>query len=275
MARLKVADFNLTYTLECGQIFRVNKHDGWYFVNTMDKLIKIRQKGNMLEYYGADKSFITRFLSLDVDMDKIVKEINRDEYIKQAVKEYEGLRLIRQHPWECLISFIFSAASNIPRIKSCMDGVSKHFGKKITIGGFESYTFPGCGEINDIKRLNMSRPGFRGKYVFEANAKVNEDVLYSLKALPYEQAKNTLKDIKGVADKVADCVLLFSLDFMEAFPVDTWIKKIMQELYFKNKEASNKEIRRFAGNYFGQYAGYAQQYLYMHARNRLISRSFS
>lgn len=269
MAKLKVEHFNLAYTLECGQIFRVNKHKSWYYVNTMDKLIKVRQNGNALEYYGANKSFITNFFSLDMPLKNIIKEINNDTHIKQAIKEYDGLRLIRQHPWECLISFIFSAASNIPRIKACIDGVSRHFGKKIVIDGFESYTFPKCGEINDTKKLEKARPGFRGKYVFEANCKVKENYLDSLRELPYEHAKNALKEIKGVAEKVADCVLLFSLDFMEAFPVDTWIKKIMQELYFHNKEVSNKEIRSFANDYFGQYAGYAQQYLYMFARNRL------
>ncbi|MGR3180031.1 MAG: DNA-3-methyladenine glycosylase family protein [Candidatus Anammoxibacter sp.] len=273
MAKLKVEDFNLSYTLECGQIFRVNKHDDWYYVNSMDKLIKVRQKGDSLEYYGANRSFMTHFFSLDVPLKKIVKEINKDKYIKQAVKEYKGLRLIRQHPWECLISFIFSAASNIPRIKSCMDGVAEHFGKRITIDGFESYTFPNCGKINNTKKLEKAKPGFRGKYVLEASATIKDGYLDSLRALPYEQAKDALKEIKGVADKVADCVLLFSLDFMEAFPVDTWISKIMQELYFKNNEVPNKEIRRFADDYFGPYAGYAQQYLFMYARSRASSTS--
>ena len=268
MAKLKTDLFNLEYTLECGQIFRVNKHNGWYYVNAMDKLIKIRQDGDTLEYFGANKSFITNFLSLDVPLKKIIKEINRDDYMKRATKEYEGLRLIRQHPWECLISFIFSAASNIPRIKSCVDGVSKCFGKKITTGDFESYTFPGCGEINDTKKLEKAKPGFRGKYVYEASETIKENHLESLRSKPYEEAKNALKEIKGVADKVADCVLLFSLDFMEAFPVDTWINKIMQELYFDSNTVNKKEIRTFANEYFGKYAGYAQQYLFMYARNR-------
>lgn len=268
LAKLKVKDFNLAYTLECGQIFRINKHADWYFVNTTDKLIKVRQKSNILEYYGAEKSFITNFLSLDIPFNDIINEISKDKHMNAAINEYNGLRLISQDPWECLISFIFSAASNIPRIKSCMDNVALYFGKKISVDGFESYTFPECGKINCMDKLNKGKPGFRGKYVFEANSTVTDKRLNSLRTLPYEQAKNSLKEIKGVADKVADCVLLFSLDFMEAFPVDTWIKKIMQELYFNNNDVSNKEIRTFANNYFGRYAGYAQQYLFMYARNR-------
>ncbi len=268
MAKLKVNDFNLAYTLECGQIFRINKVGDWHFVNSRDKLIKLRQKGDTLEYYGATKPFITKFLSLDVPLKKICDEVNKDEFMSNAIKAYKGMRLIRQDPWECLISFIFSAASNIPRIKSCMDGVACQFGKQVAFDEFSSYTFPKCGEINDMDKLNLVKPGFRGKYVYEADKRVNEKHLNSLRNLPYEEAKKALKEIKGVADKVADCVLLFSLDFMEAFPVDTWIKKIMQELYFDNKEVSNKEIRKFADSYFGQYAGYAQQYLFMYARNR-------
>lgn len=268
MAKLKVDHFNLAYTLECGQIFRVNKHDGWYYVNCTNKLIKIRQRGELLEYYGADKSFITRFFSLDVALKEIVKEISKDRHIKDAVKEYDGLRLIRQDPWECLVSFIFSAASSIPRIKSCMDGVARHFGEKISTGGFDSYTFPQCGEIDDMDRLNLARPGFRGQYVFEANTMVKEVDLDSLMTISYSEAKSALMEIKGVGGKVADCVSLFSLGFMEAFPVDTWIRRIMQGLYFDNANVSDKEIRRFAADYFGRYAGYAQQYLFMYVRDK-------
>lgn len=268
MAKLKVDNFNLKYTLECGQIFRFNFHDGWYFVNSMDKLIKVRQNGDTLEYYGANKQFMTRFFSLDLPLEKITDAVNKDKYMKAAIAEYSGMRLIRQHPWECLISFIFSAASNIPRIKSCMDGVAQHFGEKIVIDDFESYTFPECGKIDCEKKLAKAKPGFRGKYVLEASSTIKVNELVGLSKMSYDNAKESLKEIKGVADKVADCVLLFSLNFMEAFPVDTWIKKIMQELYFDNQEVPNKEIRRFADDYFGQYAGYAQQYLFMYVRNR-------
>lgn len=268
MARLKVEDLNLSYTLECGQIFRVNKLDGWYFVNTMDKLIKIRQIGNVLEYYGVDRHFIEDFFFLDASYKKIVEEINKDEHMDRAIKRYYGMRLIRQDPWECLISFIFSTASNIPRIKSCLDKLSLYFGERIITHGFESYTFPRCGEINDIEKLDKTRPGFRGKFVFEANRTIHNGYLDGLRRVDYQSAKGCLTKIRGVGEKVANCVLLFSLGFMEAFPVDIWIKKIMQELYYNNEKVSNKEIVSFARRYYGPYAGYAQQYLYMYARNR-------
>lgn len=268
MAKLKVDNFNLKDTLECGQIFRINFHNGWYYVNAEDKLIKVQQNNSTLEYYGANKSFITKFLSLDLPLKTVLKEINKDDHMNKAIEKYGELRLIRQDPWECLISFIFSAASNIPRIKSCMDGVARQFGEKIVVDDFESYTFPKCGGINSEKKLTEAKPGFRGKYVLEASSTITDKHLDSLRKLSYEEAKKVLKEIKGVADKVADCVLLFSLDFNEAFPVDTWIKKIMQELYFDNKEVSNNEIRKFAAEYFGKYAGYAQQYLFMYARDK-------
>ncbi|MDP6924573.1 MAG: DNA glycosylase [Candidatus Scalindua sp.] len=269
MGKIKVKDFNLAHTLECGQIFRINTQDNWYYVNARDKFIKIRQIKNELEFHGASKEFITHFFSLDENLSKILKEINKDRFIKESIDKYNGLRILKQDPWECLISFICSAASNIPRIKSKLNALSKAFGNKVSIGGVDNYTFPKPGNINNFKKIVNAKTGFRAKYLFEANNSVNIKKLNSLKTLSYENAKSELKKVNGVGDKVADCIMLFSLDFSQAFPVDTWIKKTMQLLYFNNTTVSNEEIRSFALDYFGSYAGYAQQYLFMFSRNDL------
>ncbi len=269
MSKMKVKDFNLEYTLECGQIFRINRENGWYYINARDKFFKICQVKNELEFHGVDKEFIIHFFSLNENLSKILKEINRDKYIKRSIDKYRGLRLIKQDPWECLISFICSTASNIPRIKSKLKELSKSFGKSVSLGGVDNYAFPAPGNINNYKTILDAKTGFRAKYIFEANNSVNIKKLNSLKTLSYEDAKSELKKINGVGDKVADCVLLFSLSFNQAFPVDTWIKKTIQLLYFDNTTVSNEKIREFGLEYFGTYAGYAQQYLFMYSRNDL------
>ena len=270
---MKVKDFNLEHTLECGQIFRINKENNWYYINARDKFFKISQDGNEIEFHGVNKEFIIHFFSLNENLSKILKEINKDKYIKKSIDKYRGLRIIKQDPWECLISFICSSASNIPRIKSKLKALSKRFGKKVSLDGVCNYTFPAPGNINNYQEILNAKTGFRAKYIFEANNSVNIKDLNSLRKLPYKSAKNELKKINGVGDKVADCILLFSLGFNQAFPVDTWIKKTMQLLYFDNTTISNEKVREFGLDYFGTYAGYAQQYLFMFARNDLGTTS--
>jgi N-glycosylase/DNA lyase len=269
MSKMKVKDFNLEYTLECGQIFRINRENNWYYINARNKFFKISQVKNEIEFHGVDKEFIIHFFSLNENLSKILKEINKDKYIKKSIDKYRGLRIIKQDPWECLISFICSSASNIPRIKSKLKALSESFGKKVSLDGACNYAFPTPGNINNYKEILNAKTGFRAKYIFEANNSVNIKNLNSLSTLPYKSAKNELKKINGVGDKVADCVLLFSLGFSQAFPVDTWIKKTMQLLYFDNTIVSNEKIREFGLEYFGTYAGYAQQYLFMFSRNDL------
>jgi len=269
MGKIKVKDFNLEHTLECGQIFRINRENGWYYINAQDKFFKINQVGNEIEFHGVDKDFVIHFFSLNENLSKILKEINKDKYIKKSIDKYRGLRLIKQDPWECLISFICSSASNIPRIKSKIKALSESFGKKIALDEVCNYAFPTPGNINNYKKIVNAKTGFRARYIFEANNSVNINNLNSLRTLPYKSAKNELKKINGVGDKVADCVLLFSLGFTQAFPVDTWIKKTMQLLYFDNTTTSNEKIREFGLEHFGTYAGYAQQYLFMFSRNDL------
>ena len=145
--------------------------------------------------------------------------------------------------------------------------LAQFFGKRIELNGFEWYSFPNPGELNHYEKIVQAKTGFRAKYLKAANDLVTEAFLASLKKLPYLEAKKALKQIPGVGDKIADCILLFSLGFTEAFPIDTWIKKILQKLYFKNQVVSSQHLREFGLTYFGRYAGYAQQFLYMLARD--------
>ncbi|NOG82270.1 MAG: hypothetical protein HND49_00370 [Planctomycetes bacterium] len=263
---IKVDDFDLQCTLESGQIFRFREINGWYYVSARDKLFKIRQLKNKIEFHGVDQKFIVYYFSLDEEHTKILEEINKDPFINKAIMEHRGLRLIRQDPWECLVAFICSSASNIPRITSKLNSLSQFFGKKQRLDDYTNFAFPLPGKINDYEKIKEAKTGFRAKYIFETNNTIDYERLNSLKTLPYQSAKDELKKFNGVGDKVADCTLLFSLGFYQAFPVDTWIKKIIQQRYFNNKTVPNKTINNFGMDYFGRYAGYAQQFLFVFSR---------
>jgi N-glycosylase/DNA lyase len=266
LPKLPVNDFNLEHTLSCGQLFRTWQKDGWHCVISRNRFFRVRQLSGLLEYQGVSRKFLEHYFALDEPYTSILSQINKDPYIGKAIEEFYGMRILRQDPWECLISFLCSSAANIPKIKLNLESLSLFFGEKIEQKGFIWHSFPRPGDMCNYKQIALAKTGFRAKYLKAANDAVNEAFLRSLKKLPYREAKHALKQLPGVGDKIADCVLLFSLDFPEAFPIDTWMKKILQKLYFKNKAVPNPELCNFGMDYFGRYAGYAQQFLYMFAR---------
>lgn len=263
MAEKRVKNFNLKETVECGQLFRYKCIDGWYYIVARDKLFKVRQCNDKLEFKGASQKFIRNFFRLDDNYSKIIKSISRDSYIKKSVKAHKGLRLIRYDPWESLVSFVCSARSNIPQIRRNLNLLSKTFGRKLVLDSYKTYSFPKPGSMNDIRKIRKCGVGYRDRFLLKLN-RVDERWLKSLKKLSYEEAKKELLPLPGVGHKVADCILLYSLEFLNAFPVDVWIERLMKKLYRKKTTA---QIRVFAQEYFGKYAGYAQQYLFHYTRS--------
>ena len=267
MPVLKVSDFNLVHTLECGQVFRATKVGDWHYVNARDRLFKVRQTYDDLTYDGdADEAFLRRYFSFDHDLNQILAGIALDEHISKAIEQYRGLRIMRQDPWECLVSFLCSRAQNIPNIKKTVESICETFGKKVRLDDYQSYAFPALGKLRDMEGLKAAKTGFRAESIAAANSLHTEESLSALANLSYADAKKKLMELPGVADKVADCVLLFSFGFLQAFPVDTWIKHGMCEYYFNGQKVSPDKIREFAQIYFGEYAGYAQQYLFYQIR---------
>lgn len=279
------APFYLDVTLCCGQVFRWEKRSDWWYGVAGNRAFKVRQVGKTLEYANVDAEFIERYFSLDTDLPKILKSINKDIHITKAIEAYYGLRLLRQDPWECLISFICATYKSIAAIKHMLNNLAQRFGEKTVLDGFEFYTFPSCRRLasaseRDLKACGL---GYRAKYVSETAKRVRElgCNLGDLRELPYVEAKKALMDFSGVGAKVADCVLLFSLEKTEAFPVDVWVKRVILNHY---REKLDSELRRrlssreglgsgdyerlnaFGRSYFGKYAGYAQEYLYHHER---------
>ncbi len=264
---LPTHSFSLKDTLECGQFFRYTKVVESYIVQSSDRIFSIWQKGDTLFYEGVEEPFLTHFFRLDEDLDAILKEMDRDPFIHQAIQKHRGMRLIRQDPWECLLSFLCSSAKAIPHIRCIIESLCRSSGKRIPFGNYIGYGFPEPQGIQPSLQLELVKAGFRTDYLLKASRCMNRDQLLALKNLPYKDARQILMGLSGVGKKVADCTLLYSLDFLEAFPIDTWIKKGLQEVYFNGRRVGEKTMEEFASDHFGPYAGYAQLYLYHFWRN--------
>ncbi|MDP3787400.1 MAG: DNA glycosylase [Candidatus Omnitrophota bacterium] len=270
---LPVSDFNLEHTLECGQAFRWAKTDGFYYGIIAERLLRIKYDGRRLICESdspLNKEEVLEYFGLNEDLSCILREIDVDKRIHKAVLKFRGLRILNQGHWECLASFILSSYNNIPRIKKMIGKLSENFGKRLTLGQVEGYSFPAAAKIakvkvSDLRRLGL---GFRAGYLKDAACKIASGRLdlNGLEDLNYEEAKKSLISLKGVGEKVADCALLFSFKKYEAFPVDVWIKRGIEDLYFKGRAVPQKKIAEFARSHFGRYAGYAQEYLYHYLR---------
>ena len=190
-------------------------------------------------------------------------------YIHRAIETFWGMRILNQEVWECLASFILSQNNNVPRIKGIIRRISERFGEKLTLSDQVDYSFPTPQSLAQAgaETLFNCRMGYRALYLWEAASAIAEGRFdfEALKGMPYAEAKATLMRFKGIGEKVADCVCVFSLGHIEAIPIDVWMKRIVEQVYLRRK-ASIREIREFTNNYFGEYLGYAQQYLFHYAR---------
>lgn len=273
--------FNLELTLCCGQTFRWEKIGEWWYGVVRDKVLKARQDGGILEFENASVDFVKEYFGLKDDLPLILSEITKDKHIEEAVKALKGLRILRQDPWECLISYICATYKNIPAIKRVLFTLSRKFGESTVLDEYAFYTFPTAEKLAEasLKELAECGLGYRAKYIFETARKVSsgEFKIESLKTESYEKARNRLLTLKGVGLKVADCVSLFALEKLEAFPVDIWIKRVILKHYasrfekeFIGKVSLKKSLTKtdyeklslFGRQHFGRYAGYAQEYLY-------------
>jgi N-glycosylase/DNA lyase len=269
--------FDLANTLRSGQAFRWRFKDGWHQGVVFNNVVRIRQDASGLEFttHPDDASYLEPllrdYLGLGVDLDAVYASLSPDRRLTQAIATYSGMRILRQDPWECLVSFICSSASNIPRITGNIESICASFGRPLGTGGQAPYTFPTPRELADAgsERLRGLGLGYRAEYLADTARAIAEGRLdlMTLREAPYEEALTELTSLSGVGDKVANCVLLFSLDKPEAFPVDVWIQRALQEWYLDGnaQKLSKLKMRLWARDRFGPHAGYANQYLF-HAR---------
>lgn len=274
----EVRDFNPVHIFECGQCFRWNRQaDGSYTGVAMGRVINVGMAGDDVVLTNSTiQDFINiwfDYFDLGRDYGQIKALLSKDPVMEKAINFGYGIRLLRQDIWETLISFITSANNMIPRIMKTVEAMSRAYGDEIVYNGDIYYTFPHAASLSDLSadKLSFCGGGFRCKYMVESARMVKgrEVVLEDLRRMDTKSARDKLMQLPGVGPKVADCVLLFSGTKDDVFPTDVWVKRIMEELYFK-REASFREIREFAETCFDGLSGIAQQYLFYYARENRI-----
>jgi N-glycosylase/DNA lyase len=264
---------DLALSLSCGQAFRWELREGWWEGIVGKRLWRVRQEGDRVLYQGTTAPAVRHYLALDEDLPAILASVDRDPVMHRSIEACRGLRILRQDPWEVLISFICATNTNIPRIRKMIAALARCFGSRVTGGDDPQFSFPGPEDLSGSSgnHLEACRLGYRDRYVARTAAMVAEDpdFLGRIAGLPFDEARAALLSFPGVGPKAADCILLFGFHQLESFPVDVWIRRIMHEYYVPPppgmKGSSDKEdrrIREFGRDYFGKYAGYAQEYLF-------------
>ena len=261
---------NFDYSINSGQVFLWEKIDTkWYGID--GKRILVLESS---QKFKKNMKYETDFFRLDDNFEKISNDLKNDSYVRNALKMFPGLRLIRQNPFQCYISFIVSSNSNIPNIKSRLQNLCKTFGRRKIVDGREFFLFPEPSDLANASVLDIKKCGlgYRAKAVKTASLSVLDGKIDFdfLKKIDYHTAKEELTKVFGIGNKVADCILLFSLEKLEAFPLDRWMLRILQKYYSKEFQISTKtltektydQLHENIVEHFGSYAGYAQQFLF-------------
>lgn len=267
--------FNVYDTLNCGQVFRFYQKGDCYFVFSKDKTARLESKNGVVTIESLDEDYFKNYFDLDRDYGKIVSDVclcNNQKVVASA-RKYSGIRILKQDVEEAFFSFLISQNNNIPRIKSTIEKLCARFGKKRDFLGEQFFTFPAscdfaAANIDDLKGAGL---GYRAEYIKEAAQKIidGEIDFSAFSALSTDELKRQLLKIKGVGDKVANCVTLFGFNRGDSFPVDTWIEKIYRE-DFDGKLSDRVKISRYFLDLFKENSGYAQQYLFYAKREKFI-----
>ena len=271
-------EINIDDTINSGQVFLWKKIDSkWYGVDGKKILI-------LEDKLDVKSKNIRNFFRFDDDFQGIKKQLSKDKVMKKAINNFPGMRILRQDPFQCYISFIVSSNSNIPNIQTRLQKLSQKFGEKKIVDKNEFFLFPepeklANASINEIAKCGL---GYRTKYVKKAAIAVNKGMIDfpSLKKQDYQEARDSLCQVFGIGKKVADCILLFSLDKLEAVPLDRWVLRILQKYYSKEFQISTKtitektydELHNKIVDHFGEYAGYGQQFLFKNERDSFAKK---
>lgn len=274
-----VTDFELADIFDCGQCFRWERvSDSSYFGVACGRALLLEKKDGELIFHGTSKEVFDsvwyRYFDFERDYAGIKVKLSADPILSEAIGYGGGIRILRQEPFETLISFIISASNNIPRIKGIVERLCQNFGEKRSYMGKEYYSFPTAEQIAalELSDLSVIRAGFRDKYILGAARAVCEVTIDLDKVclMSTADAKAELMKLNGVGNKVSDCILLFGLGKCDSFPVDVWIKRIMEHCYFEGSEQTVPTISAYAAEHFGELGGFAQQYLFFWARENKI-----
>ena len=268
--------FCMKHIFECGQCFRWNKEEDKSYTGVIkDAVLNVKQEKNKIIFRGICKGDLKKgvreYFDLDNNYEIIKEKLSKiDNFMKESIEFGDGIRILNQDLWECIISFIISANNNIPRIKKIIEAISKEYGEEISWRGKKYYFFPSIealskASVEDLRKLGT---GFRDKRIYNTTKKIYEkevdlDEIKQLKSS--EEIEEKLLTLDGVGNKVANCIMLFSLKRYDVFPIDVWVRRVMNDLYLhkeNEKEVDKKELQAFAEEKYKDLAGLAQQYLF-------------
>ena len=273
--------FCLKHIFDCGQCFRWNEENDKSYTGVIKEgIINVKKQDEDITFKGMLNSDIKEIVFNYFDLNRNYEEIKNklskiDENVNLSIKYGEGIRILNQDLWETIISFIISANNNIPRIKGIIERLSEKYGKEVIWDEKKYYLFPRPEELKNVTVQDFRDlgTGFRDIRLFETTNKIltKEVDLQSLYNLDTKDARDELLTLSGVGPKVADCILLFSdLKRFDVFPIDVWVRRVMNELYIKNPDetkVNKKEIAKIAKKKFGDLEGLAQQYLFYWKRD--------
>jgi N-glycosylase/DNA lyase len=270
LSRIPGAGIDLAKTVECGQVFHWTRCEAGFVGTIGETPLYLEQVDDDLLVPEGHEALVSHYLALDHPMNIIEASFPEDPTIRAAIRFSRGIRIIRQPVWECLATFLTSAMKQVSHIRSISLAVRERFGKAVRLGALELYTFPTPEVVAacNLDDLLECRLGFRARNVLATAQMVtaNEIRLEELSDLPTAEARRTLCRFPGVGNKIANCVLLFAYERMDAVPIDVWIGRALRQTYFsQDLNVGASRLSEFC-SYFGPYAGYAQQYLFHHWR---------
>ncbi|KOR25002.1 DNA-3-methyladenine glycosylase [Clostridium sp. L74] len=282
-----VRNFELPHIFECGQCFRWYKEkENSYTGVAYGKVIEVEKVNNDVILYNATeedfKNIWAEYFDLYRDYGEIKNILSKDDILAKSVEFGHGIRLLKQDPFEIIVSFIISANNRIPMIKRAIKNISEKWGNSVEYKGNIYYSFPTVNQLKDAteEELKACGVGFRAKYIKDTVNKIYKNSIKDdsyekeydiswIKMQPDDLCHKMLQNYNGIGAKVADCAMLFSMGKYSAFPVDVWVKRAMQYFYLA-PDVSLKKIRDFGREKFGELSGFAQQYLFYYARENKI-----
>lgn len=273
---LPAADFDLAASLDCGQVFHWRRAGPGYAGTIGEIPLYVEQRGDTLLVSKGAAEHATRYFALDHPLPAIYATFPGDAWMQTALAACRGLRILRQPHWECLATFITSALKQVAHIAAISHVLRQRYGRRVgRIDGIDLFAYPTPARIAGLQEADLRACGlgFRARSLLEAAREIaaaesgRAHALRAICELNRTAALGALTRYRGVGTKVANCVLLFAYEHLDAFPIDVWIERVLRERYFPHEpEAPLAKLQVFAQDYFGPYGGYAQQYLFHHAR---------
>jgi N-glycosylase/DNA lyase len=271
LEQISAPDFDLAVTLDSGQVFHWEKIGAGFVGAIGAEPIYIEQRGETLRFAGGSETMVRDYFALDHPLAEICASFPEDPAMNEARAFCRGLRILRQPRWECLASFITSSMKQVAHIRQMSQALRRRFGERREVHGHMVYTFPLAERVagRSEQDLRECALGYRAKNLLATARRVSsgEADLEAWSALSDLDLRARLCQLPGVGAKVANCVMLFAFERLRAFPIDVWIGRVLQEKYFPRKgNITERQMRTFSEDYFGEHGGYAQQYLFHHAR---------